>query len=283
MEKIKSIFSWCFGRLPNETSTPISNGLLCWVGFVAGIGIFLGDAFFLWKDPIPRGSYRMICHGGFALCLVAFLTGKRNWLAGLATATLAAPILFRVVLREDAIEPIQHHPYVLWGPSLVAFGLLLATGRKDWDKWGLSFGDWRWWIPRTGLFSIPIVLGVWGMISIDSSLSEVYPKWQPARESLDMLALEQFGYVLDLLGWEFLFRGFLLFAFARRDPLLAIWVQCLPFFVLHTTKPPTEYFLSLFGGFLGGWFCLRAKSFWPMFFLHAIQIMTVNIVGYAMG
>jgi membrane protease YdiL (CAAX protease family) len=98
-----------------------------------------------------------------------------------------------------------------------------------------------------------------------------------------MLAIEQFGYCLDLLGWEFLFRGFLLFAFARRDPLLAIWVQCLPFFVLHTTKPPTEYFLSLFGGFLGGWFCLHAKSFWPMFFLHAVQIITVNVVGYIMG
>ena len=72
----------------------------------------------------------------------------------------------------------------------------------------------------------------------------------------------------------------LLFGFYRRgDPWTAIWVQAIPFFLLHYDKPSVELALSLVGGAVSGWFTLRARSIYPLIILHTAQITTVGFVG----
>ena len=62
---------------------------------------------------------------------------------------------------------------------------------------------------------------------------------------------------LDLFGWEFFFRGFILFAYARRYGPDALWLQAVPFALAHIGKPEVETFSTIFGGFAFGWVAYR--------------------------
>lgn len=73
---------------------------------------------------------------------------------------------------------------------------------------------------------------------------------------------------LDLFGWEFLFRGFLLFALYRVAGPSAVVLQAVPFAMAHLGKPPLETLSTIFGGTLFGWVAWRAKSFLYPFLIH---------------
>ena len=74
---------------------------------------------------------------------------------------------------------------------------------------------------------------------------------------------------VDLLGWEFLWRGFMLFAFARAfGPGPAILLQAVPFALLHLGKPETETLTTLFGGIGFGFIAWQSQSFLYPFLIH---------------
>ncbi len=73
---------------------------------------------------------------------------------------------------------------------------------------------------------------------------------------------------IDLFGWEFFFRGFILFAYARRYGPDAIWLQAVPFALAHISKPEIETLSTIFGGFAFGWVAYRTRSFLYAFLIH---------------
>ena len=113
------------------------------------------------------------------------------------------------------------------------------------------------------------------------ALAHYYPMYKPARTSFDALVMSHVALAVDLAGWEFLFRGFLLFGIARRgDAVLAMFLQALPFFLLHSPKPEIEMISSFFGAVLAARFCLRARSFLPLWVIHVSIITTVGFTAY---
>jgi len=149
------------------------------------------------------------------------------------------------------------------------------------SDWGMGLGDWKWWAPRTAVIMLIIPVCLWLAMNASPELAAHYPTWKPARTHFPTLLTQQGLYGLEVLGWEFLFRGFLLFSVYRMaGPHLAIWLQCLPFLLLHFDKPTLELYLSWVGGLAAGWFCLRARSFWPLFWMHWIQLSSAGFIGY---
>lgn len=74
---------------------------------------------------------------------------------------------------------------------------------------------------------------------------------------------------VDLWGWEFMWRGFMLFAFARAfGPGAAIWLQAIPFAFMHLGKPEVETLTTLFGGVGFGFIAWQSDSFIYPFFIH---------------
>ena len=87
---------------------------------------------------------------------------------------------------------------------------------------------------------------------------------------------------LELFGWEYLFRGWILFGYARKYGPDALWIQAVPFAVAHLGKPEVETLSTIFGGFAFGWVAWRTGSFVYSFLIHwfiAIFIVIVSVIG----
>jgi len=86
--------------------------------------------------------------------------------------------------------------------------------------------------------------------------------------------------VLDLFGWEFLFRGFLLFGLARRFGDEAVLLQAVPFAIAHIGKPELETLSTIFGGAAFGYLAWRTDSFFYPFLIHwFLQSWTIAVAA----
>ena len=290
---MRALFRWCLGDIPEFEPKEHSDKLIWWVGIVSGFGILFGEYHLLSGAPMTRGLWRFLCHGMISLVGLAlfyswieqskFLISKVCSFLSLGFVLgLLGTRIFGVGIGGPLFLRNNNDIFALvLLCSLVCTGIVFWKESVDIRKWGLSLGDWHWWMPRVGLVIAIMVPTVSAVMFLDPAMSEFYPVWKPARQDVPSLIIEQLAYGIDLIGWELFFRGFLLFGFARRgDPIAAIWIQTFPFFILHGEKPYFELVTSLLGGVLSGWFCLRANSFVPLFLLHWVQIVLVSVLGF---
>ena len=74
---------------------------------------------------------------------------------------------------------------------------------------------------------------------------------------------------VELFGWEFIWRGLVLFAFARAfGPGPAIFLQAVPFAFMHLGKPEIETLSTIFGGAAFGYVAWQTRSFVYPWIIH---------------
>ena len=112
--------------------------------------------------------------------------------------------------------------HILWGDKLltrtllylvIPLGIILLVFRENPARYGVQFGDWRAGLGWT--------LGAWAGLAL---LMLVVARTPAFREYYGAAASGRFFWLadgLELLGWEFFFRGFLLFALYRACGPLA--------------------------------------------------------------
>ena len=84
---------------------------------------------------------------------------------------------------------------------------------------------------------------------------------------------------IDLIGWEFFFRGWILFSYTRKFGHEALWLHAVPFALAHISKPEVETLSTIFGGFAFGWVAWRTKSFFYPFLIHWFIATFIIIVA----
>ncbi len=285
---------WLLGDIPEMERRPESAALAVWVCCAAALGMYLGERHGVRGDPVLVGSWRMLAHGGVPLVAVALWEARQAWRAGsravvgyglllVGAAGLAALTAAR--FSSESLAVFTSTPgTTLAVPAIVAAALLLGGLRaldRDPGDWGIGLGDWRWWVPHHGVLAVGLVPVLVATTWLVPPLAAYYPTGRAARASLEGFGASHLGVALDFVGWEFLFRGFLLWGVARRgDPVLAILAQAVPFFLLHGNKPHVEMLSSFVGGIFAGWFCLRARSFLPLFVIHFVMYTVVGFTAY---
>ena len=143
---------------------------------------------------------------------------------------------------------------------LIPLLVILLFFRKSPREYGFQFGDWKAGLVITGLAILVIAPVLWLIARGSPAMVDYYAyQWGPAA------AVWTF---LDLIGWEFFFRGFLLFGYARAFGANALWLQAVPFALAHLGKPAVETYTTLFGGFLFGLVAWRTRSFVYPFLIH---------------
>jgi membrane protease YdiL (CAAX protease family) len=161
---------------------------------------------------------------------------------------------------------------------LAAFGLMFAIpaliakgvfGRRLRDL-GVCLGDTTHGF-RFVVLALPAFVLVAYLASRDAAVQAEYPLAKGAMLHLPwFLALEAF-YLVYYVGWEFLFRGFLLFGLEEEyGAVLAILVQTIPSTIVHIGKPASEAFGAIAAGLLFGYLAIRTRSILYPLLLHAV-------------
>lgn len=287
MDRLKSLWVWAVGevRPPDE---PLRDPLLLHlVGVAVCFALFGGELFHINDAELLRGSWMGSMHGGIPLAalvmwgLVRQRAGVLPWLATLAGTALVMFLTLVRIQRGPHIHRLKPYAPEIAGLVLLGFVLLAVAawrGKVRLGDFGLGLGDWRWWGPRT--IAAVVVLGILGPVAllVFPDLQAFYPAHAHHNAPAGVIAETQFAMVLSIFGWEMLFRGVLLFVLARRgDVWMAIEACAIVFFLGHLDKPFSELALSLPGGIIAGIFAWRARSFLPVWILHAWQLMLMNV------
>lgn len=154
---------------------------------------------------------------------------------------------------------------------IIPMFIVLVIFRDKPRDFGFTFGDWKAGIIITlgGIILIAPIL--WLVGRGDPSMQKYY---EPQVAGLP------WNTFLDLFGWEYIFRGWLLFGYARRFGPEALWLQAVPFALAHIGKPEIETLSTIFGGFAFGWVAWRTKSFvYPLIIHWFVASFTIIVAA----
>lgn len=193
---------------------------------------------------------------------------KRN---GNETVVLAAATLFLALHHYHPIGPEWLSVFLYCGIFPVLVVLLIL--RKNPLDYGL-----RWGIPRLwGYYVLIICVAAAVILYASSFFTSLQSYYKNAEFNIAVYVLTQ---AVSLCGWEFMFRGFLLFGLKEKLGEASILVQMVPFVLLHIGKPEVETISTIITGILFGYVVYRGRSFWPAFFIHLfINIFFVVLVN----
>lgn len=151
---------------------------------------------------------------------------------------------------------------------------ILLVFRENPREYGFTLGDWKAGIALT-LIAVVLIAPVLWFVGHGGAMQAYYEK------QVGGLPWNTF---IDLFGWEFLFRGWVLFGYARKFGPDALWLQAVPFALMHLSKPEVETLSTIFGGFVFGWVAYRTRSFLYPFLIHwFVATFTVLVAGGVLG
>lgn len=146
-------------------------------------------------------------------------------------------------------------------------------------NYGIGLGNLKIW-PKDVLFYFVIMLVVLVVAFKFSRLKVTYPLYTKAKLGLDHFFIYQAVQLFHMIGWEFFFRGFMLFGLSKKlDPKLCILIQTIPFALMHYRKPPLEAYGSIFAGVFQGAIAVQAGSFLPCAILHWLVALAADVIG----
>ena len=154
----------------------------------------------------------------------------------------------------------------------LAAGLLLFR-HKPW-QYGIRIGRWR-----SSIVLIVVCLAAMAPILYEASTMPEFRSYyrMDAVDWSDLLL----NTALLMFAWEFLFRGYMLFGLEESIGKSAIFVQTIPFVLLHLGKPFLETLLCIPGGFVLGYVAYRTRSVLPCVIIHfGMYVMMILFTSY---
>lgn len=229
------------------------------------------------------GEPTVIICGASALLVIGRYQGSTAWFRGATGA------------HFDGHPASGVLGYFWWfGASLVLYllaPLLIAklTRGSFHQRYGLGLGDWRAGLGLGAVFlavMVPAVLlaAHWdafkGVYPLAGARAYTLGQGDAAVVSLGLFALYEAAYFLYFVGWEFLFRGWMVHGLLPtwgRGP--AILVQVAPFVVMHLGKAEPEALGSIVAGIALAILSLRTRSFWYGAGLHGTIAVLMDVVS----
>ncbi len=167
-----------------------------------------------------------------------------------------------------------------WADSLLFYGafplaaIWLILRRNPLD-FGLRLGNYRVWrvhVVAACIIAVPILF----VASYFATLTNYY--------TIQDFTLPVYLWqtVLYQSGWEFIFRGFILFGLKDKFREGSILIQMIPFLILHLDKPEAEAISTIPMGIYFGYVAYRGGSYWPVVILHVfINVLFRVLVNWS--
>jgi membrane protease YdiL (CAAX protease family) len=169
----------------------------------------------------------------------------------------------------DVVFPVSHMVYYLFIP--LAAGFLIFRDKPQ--DYGIRIGRWKLAIVLTVITLAVFSLIVWGA----SKIPEVYAYYHKHSINWPPYIL---GRALYMFSWEFIFRGYMLFGLERSIGKSAIFVQAIPFVLLHLGATDLETLITIPEGFILGYLAYKTRSFLPCFIVHIGIDVLMDVLTY---
>jgi len=155
--------------------------------------------------------------------------------------------------------------------SVLIIGLFPGKGIQEFGL-TFSFSDAvPWWT----LALVPLVLAISYFTSRTPDNLKQYPQIRARQWTPAMLTINVISWILFLVGYEFLFRGFVLYAsLAMMDPVAAIALNTAIYAFAHFYKGPGETFGSIPAGIILCYLTLLTGNIWSAVILHSITALS---------
>lgn len=151
--------------------------------------------------------------------------------------------------------------------------------RKKLSDFGFTLGDKKFGLITSSIFFSIMFVVVW-IVSSSIEFKVAYPQGGEAlRNNYPLLFVYELCILVYMLGWEFLWRGYMLFGLKEKLGLYTIFIQMIPFFILHKGKPEIELFASILAGIILGIQALRSRSFIYSWILHWLVMVTIDVLS----
>jgi membrane protease YdiL (CAAX protease family) len=184
----------------------------------------------------------------------------------IVTITIASTLLLMV----DHYHKLTDFKYIDRVILYLVIPLVVILVRENPRDYGFTFGDWKAGLALTAIGILLMAPVIYYLGHGDASMKTYY---KPFLAGLPWTTF------LDLIGWEFFFRGWILFGYARKFGPEALWLQAVPFALAHVGKPEVETLSTIFGGFAFGWIAWRTRSFFWPFLIHWFIATFIIIVA----
>lgn len=181
-----------------------------------------------------------------------------------------------------------------FGSSLVLYlvvPLVLAVATKGsfHRKYGFGLGNWRQGLLITGVF-LAVMLPAAFVASKLDAFKGIYPLAGNAAFTLNvdgksvtsvkLFVLYELCYFAYFVGWEFLFRGWMLNGLVPKlGRTAAVLLQMAPFAIMHLGKAELEALGSIVAGIALGILALRTRSFWYGALLHGLVAVFMDVIS----
>ncbi|MGF1464546.1 MAG: type II CAAX prenyl endopeptidase Rce1 family protein [Sandaracinaceae bacterium] len=186
--------------------------------------------------------------------------------------------------RTFAVEAPAFHGH-LWSHCaavvlLMLAPLVLSFTLEGWGPLQLGLGV------RGAGRELGVVLLLWlamlpvlALVHDTPAFHRTYPRLPEAATDVRLFLLYEGLYLVKWVAWEFFFRGFLLFGFARDFLYRAVLLSTVPFVLMHFGKPELETLGALVAGLILCFIALRSRSIWPGVLLH--WLVATSLDGFA--
>lgn len=197
-----------------------------------------------------------------------------------SSMTLAAPSFYYDHFAKDRLGS-RFYWFLVDGSIMFITPVLIIKLilKEKLSDYGLKLGDLKFGLITAGIFLAFMLPVVW-IVSASEDFARTYPQGGSVlRENFGLFILYELSILVYMLGWEFLWRGYFLFGLKEKFGYYAIFIQMIPFFILHRGKPDLELFASIFAGLILGVQALRANSFIYAWVLHWIVMLSIDSIS----
>jgi uncharacterized protein len=179
------------------------------------------------------------------------------------------------------VENLEYWKYIYHNfiPLFLFFALgllyikLVLKGKLS--EYGLGLGDKKAGF-KLLLIATPILI-LAGLTTVwDSDMNTMYPLARGVIYApIQFVLLYYVSYLAYYIGWEFLFRGLMIFSLEKRGALVSIMVSTMISALIHSSiagfgKPFAETASAIIAGIAFGYVAYKTKSIWYSFLMHSI-------------
>jgi uncharacterized protein len=143
--------------------------------------------------------------------------------------------------------------------------------------YGLTSGDFKAGVKITILFLVLMIPLVW-IFSSFPDFVRTYPQLASVRDNWNTFIIFEAGLVVYVTAWEFVWRGFMLFGLKEKFGYYAIFIQMIPFLILHNGKPAAETFGAIIAGLALGVLAWRTRSVYYCVITHAGVMFGIDLI-----